>query len=58
MENGRTLYLVAYVFQIIATCLVAWTLLPLAWMIPMTLATEKAIDEKTQMIMWHWEYAH
>ena len=35
-DTNSTLKLVAFVFNLIKTVCVGWTLLPLAWMIPMT----------------------
>ena len=35
-ETDRTLRLVAFILNILATVSVGWALLPLAWMIPMT----------------------
>lgn len=36
-DNDKTLRLVAFVFSLITTVFVGWTLLPLAWMLPMTI---------------------
>jgi len=35
-DSDKTLRLVAFVFNIITTVSVGWLLIPLAWMIPMT----------------------
>lgn len=35
-DNDQTLKLIAFIFSLISTICVGWTLLPLAWMIPMT----------------------
>lgn len=35
-ETDRTLRLVAFVFMVVSTVSVCWALIPLAWMIPMT----------------------
>jgi hypothetical protein len=35
-DNDKTLYLVAYILNLITTVCVGWTVIPLAWMIPMT----------------------
>ena len=35
-DNDKNLRLVAYIFNLISTILFGWTLIPLAWMIPMT----------------------
>lgn len=34
--NDKNLRLVAFIFNLISTISVGWTVLPLAWMIPMT----------------------
>lgn len=34
--NDKNLRLVAFIFNLISTISVGWTILPLAWMIPMT----------------------
>ncbi|WP_338970310.1 hypothetical protein [Spiroplasma endosymbiont of Labia minor] len=47
MEDYKTLYQIAYIVQIVITCLVGWALIPLAWMIPMTIATKNAMNEAT-----------
>jgi hypothetical protein len=36
-DNDKMLRLVAFVFSLITTVFVGWTLLPLAWMLPMTI---------------------
>lgn len=36
-SSDQTLKLIAFVFNIIATVSVGWMVLPLAWMIPMTI---------------------
>jgi len=38
-ENDKTMYLIAFIFSLLATIGVGWTLIPLAWMIPMTVIT-------------------
>lgn len=43
-RNPTTLQTVAYVFMIIATVVYAFFLIPLAWMIPMTVVYKKKID--------------
>ena len=35
-DNDTTLRLIAFIFSLITTICVGWTILPLAWMIPMT----------------------
>ena len=35
-DNDTTLRLVAFIFCLVSTISVGWTLIPLAWMIPMT----------------------
>jgi len=35
-DNDKNLRLAAYIFNLVCTILVGWTLIPLAWMIPMT----------------------
>ena len=35
-DNDSTLKLVAFIFNVVSTIFVGWTLIPLAWMIPMT----------------------
>lgn len=35
-ETDKTLRLVAFVFALVSTISVGWTIIPLAWMIPMT----------------------
>lgn len=35
-ESDRTLRLVAFIFMIISTVSVGWAIIPLAWMVPMT----------------------
>lgn len=35
-DNDRTLRFVAFIFNLVGTVMIGWTLLPLAWMIPMT----------------------
>lgn len=35
-SNDKTLKLVAFIFNLVATIGVGWLLIPLAWMIPMT----------------------
>ena len=35
-DNDRTLRLIAFIFCIISTISVGWVIIPLAWMIPMT----------------------
>lgn len=36
-QDGSVLLLIAFIFNVIATVLISWTLIPLAWMIPMTI---------------------
>jgi hypothetical protein len=36
-DNDKTLRLVAYILNLISTICIGWTLIPLAWMIPMTI---------------------
>jgi hypothetical protein len=36
-DNDKTLHLIAFIFNIISTVSVGWTLIPLAWMLPMTI---------------------
>ncbi|MES2630445.1 MAG: hypothetical protein V4611_00615 [Patescibacteria group bacterium] len=36
-ETDKTLKLVAFVFNLISTISIGWTIIPLAWMIPMTI---------------------
>ena len=36
-DNKTTLRLIAFIFSIVVTVGVGWTLIPLAWMIPMTI---------------------
>lgn len=35
-DNDKTMYLIAFIFNIVATIGIGWTIIPLAWMIPMT----------------------
>lgn len=35
-DNDKTLRLIAFIMNIVATVGVGWTIIPLAWMIPMT----------------------
>lgn len=35
-ENDKTLHLIAFIFSLLSTVGVGWMILPLAWMIPMT----------------------
>lgn len=35
-DNDKTLRLVAFIMNIVTTVAVGWTIIPLAWMIPMT----------------------
>jgi len=35
-DSDKTLRLVAFIFCLISTVCIGWTLIPLAWMIPMT----------------------
>jgi len=35
-DNDKTLRLVAFILNLVCTVAVGWTLIPLAWMIPMT----------------------
>jgi hypothetical protein len=35
-ENDRQLRLIAFIFMLLSTVSVGWTIVPLAWMIPMT----------------------
>ncbi len=35
-DNDKTLRLVAYILNLITTIGIGWTIIPLAWMIPMT----------------------
>jgi len=35
-ENDKTLRLVAFIFNLITTVSIGWLIIPLAWMIPMT----------------------
>ena len=35
-DNDKTLYLVAFILNIVTTVSIGWTIIPLAWMIPMT----------------------
>lgn len=35
-DNDKTLFLVAFILNIVTTVGVGWMLIPLAWMIPMT----------------------
>lgn len=35
-SNKQTMRLIAFIFNIIATVAIGWTILPLAWMIPMS----------------------
>jgi hypothetical protein len=35
-DNDKTLRLVAYILNLVATICIGWTIIPLAWMIPMT----------------------
>ena len=35
-DNDKTLRLIAFIFNIVATVSIGWTIIPLAWMIPMT----------------------
>lgn len=35
-DNDKTLYLVAFILNIVSTVSVGWLIIPLAWMIPMT----------------------
>lgn len=45
-ESRKQLYRIAYAFQIVGTVFSAFFfLIPLAWTIPMTLATKKAIEQ-------------
>ena len=36
-ENDKTLYLIAFILNIVSTASVGWLLIPLAWMLPMTI---------------------
>lgn len=38
-ETDRTLRLIAFVFMVVSTVSVCWALIPLAWMIPMTVVS-------------------
>lgn len=38
-DKDRTLRLIAFIFNLISTIAVCWTLIPLAWMIPMTVVS-------------------
>lgn len=35
-DNDTTLRLIAFIFNILTTVSIGWTIIPLAWMIPMT----------------------
>lgn len=35
-DNDKTLRLIAFILNIVATVSIGWTIIPLAWMIPMT----------------------
>ncbi|HEX7483697.1 MAG TPA: hypothetical protein VF281_00950 [Candidatus Saccharimonadales bacterium] len=35
-DSDKNIRLAAYIFNLVCTILVGWTLIPLAWMIPMT----------------------
>ena len=35
-ENDKTLRLIAFIFNVVSTVSIGWTIIPLAWMIPMT----------------------
>ena len=41
-KENSTMYLVAFIFMIISCLTMGWMLIPLAWLIPMTLSTYKA----------------
>ncbi|MFZ1301264.1 MAG: hypothetical protein WAQ27_01635 [Candidatus Microsaccharimonas sp.] len=36
-DNDKTLKLVAFIFNLVSTISIGWTIIPLAWMIPMTI---------------------
>ncbi len=36
-DNDKTLKLVAFIFNLVSTISIGWLLVPLAWMIPMTI---------------------
>lgn len=36
-ENDKTLRLIAFIFSIVTTVCAGWLVIPLAWMIPMTI---------------------
>lgn len=38
-DNDKTLKLIAFIFSLISTISIGWTIIPLAWMIPMTVIT-------------------
>lgn len=38
-DNDTTLKLIAFIFNLISTIGVGWTIIPLAWMIPMTVVS-------------------
>lgn len=38
-DNSSTLYMVAFILNVVTTVSVGWTLIPLAWMIPMTVVS-------------------
>lgn len=44
-SKGSTLKTIAYVFMVIACVVYAWTLVPLIWLIPMTLKVNRARKE-------------
>jgi hypothetical protein len=36
-DNNKTLLLIAFIFNVVTTVSVGWTIIPLAWMLPMTI---------------------
>ncbi|WP_342268661.1 hypothetical protein [Spiroplasma endosymbiont of Aspidapion aeneum] len=44
-KSRRTLYAIAYGFDIATTVLLSFFIITMAWMIPMTIATKRAMDE-------------
>ncbi len=36
-DNDKTLKLIAFIFNVVSTVSIGWLILPLAWMIPMTI---------------------
>jgi hypothetical protein len=55
-ENDRQLRLIAFIFMLLSTVSVGWTIVPLAWMIPMTVVCWDIYKGKSQTVL-HSGYA-